>query len=149
MNKGRKKKININMLLFVLGLIVYLTGLILLFSASLGHTSVLRNLNLTTKTLNILKITGGFLFIIGFIIFILSVISLYKNNCIQESNTNLIIEGKADVITLIIMTYIMMFMMAICLLYNELIGALLFGITIVTQSIINSILIGYFSKNRM
>ena len=77
----------------------------------------------------------------------IAVIFLYKNDNIQENTVNLIIEGKADVITLIVMTYVLIFMIVICLLYNELIGALLFGITIIIQSVVNTILIRYYSKS--
>ena len=93
-----------------------------------------------------MKILGAILFIIGFIIFMIAVVLLYKNNNVSDNARNLIIEGKADVITLIIMTYIMIFMIVICLVYDEIIGALLFGVTIVLQTIINSILISYYSK---
>ena len=36
--------------------------------------------------------------------------------------------------------------LVICLLFNELIGALLFGITLVVQNIVNSMLIKYYTK---
>lgn len=153
MNRKRRKLGILNMLMFVIGLVIYLAGLLLLFCAGISRTSLadffFSKITLTTKLITTFKTTGLILFIIGFIIFIISVIFLYKNDRIQENNTNLIIEGKADVITLIIMTYVMMFMMVICLVYNELIGALLFGVAVVTQSIINSILIWYFSKHRL
>lgn len=153
MNRKKRKLSVFNMLIFVIGLVIYLTGLLLLFVAGISRTSVadilFSKIDLTTNLIANLKTTGLILFVSGFIIFIIAVIFLYKNNHIQENNTNLIIEGKADVITLIIMTYIMMFMMVICLIYNELIGALLFGITVIVQTIINYVLIWYFSKSRL
>ena len=94
-----------------------------------------------------MKLVGGLLFLIGFIIFIIAVILLYKNNEVQESTRSLIIEGKADVITLIVMTYVMIFMIVVCLLTDQIIGALLFGITIILQTIINAILIRYYSND--
>lgn len=153
MNRKRRKLSILNMFLFVIGLVIYLTGLLLLFGAGISRTKIasilFANINITTKLINTLKTTGLILFVIGFIVFLIAVIFLYKNDKIQENNTNLIIEGKADVITLIVMTYVMMFMMVICLVYNELIGALLFGIAVVVQSIVNSSLIWYFSKHRL
>lgn len=153
MNRKKRKLSTFNMLVFVVGLVIYLTGLLLLFIAGISRTSFadifLSKVELTTQLIANLKTTGLVLFVSGFIIFIIAVIFLYKNNHIQENNTNLIIEGKADVITLIIMTYVMLFMMVICLVYNELIGALLFGVSVIIQSLINSILIWYFSKSRL
>ena len=72
---------------------------------------------------------------------------LYKKNEVQDSTRSLIIEGKADVITLIVMTYIMIFMIVVCLMSDQIIGALLFGVTIILQTIINSILIKYYSDD--
>ena len=45
------------------------------------------------------------------------------------------------------MTYIMIFMIVVCLLTDQIIGALLFGITIILQTIINAILIRYYSND--
>lgn len=153
MDRKRRKLSLINMILFVIGLVVYLVGLLLLFGAGISRTSLARiffsSIVVNNQFIKTLKIVGTILFITGFIIFMVAVIFLYKNDEIQENKTNLIIEGKADVITLVVMTYVLMFMMVICLVYNELIGALLFGIAIVIQSIINHVLIKYFSKNRV
>ena len=80
--------------------------------------------------------------------FMIAIVILYKDNEIKENNLNLIIEGKADVLTIIFMTYIMIFMLVLCLLFDEIIGALLFGLTIIIQSILNTILIKYYSKRR-
>ncbi len=147
----KKKKLNIlAMIFFIIGLVMYLTGLLLLFSATLNKMALFKaiftNLVVTSELISSMKFIGAVLFLIGFIVFMISIVLLYKNDEINENTRNLIIEGKADVITLIIMTYVMIFMVVICLLYNELIGALLFGITIIIQSVINSILISYYSK---
>lgn len=151
MDRISRKKGMINMFMFVTGIVIYLTGLLLLFSAGISKTRLatilFSNVNFTSKLVTKLKIIGLTMFILGFIVFIIAVIILYKNDKIGENKENLIIEGKADVITLIIMTYIMMFMMVICLVYNELIGALLFGISVIIQSLLNSILIWYYKKN--
>ncbi len=153
MDRKRRKLSMFNMVLFVIGLVIYLAGLLLLFGASISKTSLAKiffsSIVMTTQLVNTLKMVGTILFIIGFIIFMIAVVFLYKNDEIQENKTNLIIEGKADVITLVVMTYVLMFMMVICLVYNELIGALLFGVAIVIQSIVNNMLIRYFSKNRV
>lgn len=134
---NKKKKIKtLTILFFIMGLILYLSGLLILFG-----TSVYFNIN-------ILKIIGAALFLIGFIMFMISIVILYKDNEIKENNLNLIIEGKADVLTIIFMTYIMIFMLVLCLLFDEIIGALLFGLTIIIQSILNTILIKYYSKRR-
>ena len=147
----KKRKIGIfSILCFVVGLSLYLVGIILLFSSSLRNISLFSvffsKLVFTTELICKFKILGVILFVIGFIVFMIAVISLYKNNDSIDNNKNLIIEGKADVITLVIMTYVMIFMVVICLLYDELIGALLFGITIVIQTLLNSLLISYYSK---
>lgn len=147
----KKRKIGIfSILCFVVGLSLYLVGIILLFSSSLRNISLFSiffsKLVFTTELIRKLKVLGVLLFVIGFIVFMIAVISLYKNNDSIDNNKNLIIEGKADVITLVIMTYVMIFMVVICLLYDELIGALLFGITIVIQTLLNSLLISYYSK---
>ena len=134
---NKKKKIKtLTILFFIMGLVLYLSGLLLLFIASIYFN------------LNFLKIIGASLFLIGFIMFMVAIIILYKDNEIKENNLNLIIEGKADVLTIIFMTYIMIFMLVLCLIFDEIIGALLFGITIIIQSVLNTILIKYYSKRR-
>ena len=151
MNRKKRKTSMLTMLFFAIGLVMYLTGMILLFCSSLKKIPLLEaffsNVNLNSNILNSMKLVGGLLFLIGFIIFIIAVILLYKNNEVQDSTRSLIIEGKADVITLIVMTYIMIFMIVVCLLTDQIIGALLFGITIILQTIINAILIKYYSND--
>lgn len=151
MNRKKRKTSMLTMLFFAIGLVMYLTGMILLFCSSLKKIPLLEaffsNVNLDSNILNSMKLVGGLLFLIGFIIFIIAVILLYKNNEVQDSTRSLIIEGKADVITLIVMTYIMIFMIVVCLLTDQIIGALLFGITIILQTIINAILIRYYSND--
>lgn len=141
----------LTMLFFAIGLVMYLTGIVLLFCSSLKNVPLLKaffsNVNLTSNIVNSMKLVGGILFFVGFVIFIISVILLYKKNEVQDNTRNLIIEGKADVITLIVMTYIMIFMIVVCLLTDQIIGALLFGITIILQTIINTILIKYYSND--
>ena len=152
MNNKNKKQKKLTILFFAIGLILYLVGFILLFSSTLSTTNIgktiFNKLYLNSTSLQIMKIIGAVLFFIGFIIFMIAIILLYRTNEIKENNINLIIEGKADVITLIFMIYVMVFMLVICLIANELIGALLFGITIIIQSVLNSILIKYYSKKR-
>lgn len=150
----KKRKINIFvMLLFIIGLVLYLFGLLLLFGSSLNKISLIEtffsNVDLTNELLYKIKIGGGLLFFVGFVIFMIAVIYFYKNDDIQENSRNLIIEGKADVITMIIMNYAMIFMIVICLIYNQIIGALLFGITIIIQNVVNAILIKYYSRTRL
>lgn len=151
MNRKKRKISIVTILLFVIGIVMYLGGLFLLFGSGISKTPLsnifFSNIVLTSSILNKMKIIGAILFLLGFIIFMIAVIFLYKNDNIQENTVNLIIEGKADVITLIVMTYVLIFMIVICLLYNELIGALLFGITIIIQSVVNTILIRYYSKS--
>lgn len=151
MNRKKRKTSMLTMLFFAIGLVMYLTGIVLLFGTSLKNIPLLEaffsNVNLTNDILNSMKLVGGILFFLGFVIFIIAVILLYKNNEVQDSTRSLIIEGKADVITLIVMTYIMIFMIVLCLLTEQVIGALLFGITIILQTIINTILIKYFSND--
>ena len=151
MNRKKRKTSMLTMLFFAIGLVMYLTGMILLFCSSLKKIPLLEaffsNVNLNSNILNSMKLVGGLLFLIGFIIYIIAVILLYKNNEVQDSTRSLIIEGKADVITLIVMTYIMIFMIVVCLLTDQIIGALLFGITIILQTIINAILIRYYSND--
>lgn len=143
----KKKKINVlTILFFVIGLVLYLLGILLLFSSVLKNVSVFKDL-FTNIDISNVKMAGGCFFLIGFVIFMISVILLYKNNTVIDNTRNLIIEGKADVITLIIMTYVMIFMVVICLIYDEIIGALLFGISIIIQTIVNNILISYYSKS--
>lgn len=151
MNRKKRKTSMLTMLFFAIGLVMYLTGIILLFSSSLKNIPLLEaffsNVNITNNVLNSMKLVGGILFFLGFVIFIVSVILLYKNNDVQDNTRNLIIEGKADVITLIVMTYVMIFMIVVCLICDQLIGAVLFGVTIIIQTIINSILIKYYSND--
>ena len=101
----------------------------------------------TSDMITKLKILGIILFLGGFLLFLIAVIFLYKDDRIQENNVNLIIEGKADVITIIVMTYVMIFMLVVCLIFNEYVGALLFGVTIVVQTIINSLLIRLYNTS--
>ena len=151
MKKNRKNNI-VAILFFIIGLVIYLVGLFLLFGSTLGKVAIIKKIfafipMIENGNISTIKLIGGVLFAIGFIIFMVSVVLLYKDNKITEDNKNLIIEGKADVITIIIMTYVMIFMLVLCLVFDETIGALLFGITIVIQSVLNSILISYFNKN--
>lgn len=150
--KNNKDKFNITIMIsFFSGLVIYLIGLLLLFGASATKLEFLRklftNIALTDNAVNSMKLYGLILFLIGFVIFMVSVVLLYKNNEITENVRELVIEGKADVITIVVMTYVLIFMLVICLLFDEIIGALLFGLAILIQSILNTVLIKYF-KNR-
>ena len=152
MNKVSKKKSSgITIFIFVFGLIMYLSGLLLLLSSSIKKAGFIRifnsNVVVTSDMIVKLKILGAVLFLVGFLIFLLAVILLYKEDKIQENNVNLIIEGKADVITIIVMTYVMIFMLVVCLVFNEYVGAFLFGLAIVIQTIINSILMRLYNKS--
>jgi hypothetical protein len=125
MNRKKRKLSMLTMLFFVSGLVLYLVGIILIFSSSLKKIplfdTLFANLDITNGVLSNMKIVGGILFFIGFVVFMVAVVLLYKNNDVHDNTRNLIIEGKADVITLIIMTYVMIFMVVICLIYDELI----------------------------
>ena len=125
--------------------------LLLLLSSSIKKAGFIRIFNssvvVTSDMIVKLKILGAILFLVGFLLFLLAVIFLYKEDKIQENNVNLIIEGKADVITIIVMTYVMIFMLVVCLVFNEYIGAFLFGFAIVIQTIINSLLIRLYNKS--
>lgn len=127
-----------------LGLVIYLTGLCLLFISSLNHNIKLFLMSNTTSFT--LKIVGFCLFVLGFVIFMIAVTKIYKNNKVKESKKDLIVEGKADVITIIISTYVMIIMIVLCLFFDQILGALFFGITILIQSVVNSLLIKYYSK---
>lgn len=150
--KKKNKKKNISLIIaFIAGLIIYLTGLFILFCSTLTRIENFRrlfpNLVYTRNSLMGVKLLGCILFIIGFIIFMVSVVLLYKKDKIKENVQELIIEGKADVITIIVMTYLLIFMLVICLVFDQVIGALLFGITLLIQSVLNNTLIKYFKKN--
>lgn len=150
--KNNKSKFNLTIMIsFFGGLVIYLIGLFLLFGASVSKLEFLRKIfgtiSLTDNAINSMKLYGLILFLIGFVIFMVAVILLYKNNEITENVRELVIEGKADVITIVVMTYVLIFMLVVCLLFDEVIGALLFGIAIMVQSILNTVLIKYF-KNR-
>jgi len=152
MNKMKKKKSNIWVIFFfVVGLLIYLSGLLLLLSSSVRRVSFVKIFNssvvITSELITKLKILGAILFLVGFLIFIIAVIFLYKEDKFQDNNVNLIIEGKADVITIIVMTYVMIFMLVVCLVFGEYVGALLFGASIVIQTIINSILIRLYNTS--
>lgn len=150
MNRKKRKTSLVTMLFFGIGLVLYLTGIILLFSSSLKKIPFLKaffsNIDYNSNVLNSMKLIGGILFFVGFFLFLLSVVFLYKNNEVKDNARSLMIEGKADVITIIVMTYIMIFMIVICLLCDQVIGALLFGITIIIQTLVNSLLIKYYSR---
>jgi hypothetical protein len=150
MNRKKRKTSLVTMLFFGIGLVLYLTGIILLFSSSLKKIPVFRaffsNVDYASNALDSMKLTGGILFFVGFVLFLVSVVFLYKNNEVKDSNRSLIIEGKADVITIIVMTYVMIFMIVVCLLFEQIIGAVLFGLAIIIQTIVNSLLIKYYSR---
>ena len=101
MNRKKRKTSMLTMLFFAIGLVMYLTGIVLLFCSSLKNIPLLEsffsNVNLTDNILNSMKLVGGLLFFIGFVIFIIAIISLYKKNEVQDNTRSLIIEGKADV----------------------------------------------------
>ncbi len=146
MSTEKQKRKFLTILFFVVGLVLYLIGLVFLFCASV-RTSFLFSI-FDYSAADILKIVGVILFFVGFILFMAAIVLLYKDNDLKENKLNLIIEGKADVLTIIFMTYVMIFMLVICLLINEIVGALLFGLTIIVQSIVNTALIKYYSKRR-
>lgn len=150
MNK-RKRSSGFIIFVFIVGLITYLCGLLLLLTSSFKKAGFIKLFNsnalVTNDMIVKLKILGAILFFIGFLIFLIAVIFLYKDDKIQENNVNLIIEGKADVITIIVMTYILIFMLVVCLIFNEYIGALLFGLSIIIQTVINSLLIRLYNKS--
>lgn len=130
------------------GLILYLCGLFLLFGSCLNKLGIMNNIIIGYNNTQLLKLIGIIMFMVGFTIFMISVIIIYKNNNLVQSNKDLIIEGKADVITIVVMLYVMIFMLVICLIFDQVIGALLFGITILIQTILNSVLINYFGKDK-
>ncbi len=141
------KKVDLKMFIcFIVGLVTYLVGLFLLFWSGLSKNNVIHFIDLTNNVITKMKIIGIVLFVIGFILFMFAVVSMYKKDKIVESNRDLIIEGKADVITIIIMTYIMIVMLVLCLLFDQIIGALLFGVVILVQSVVNNVLIKYFDR---
>ena len=151
--KNKDKKMQIIMTCtFVFGMVLYLSGLFLIFGTSFKQFTILKDffakLPLTSNVINNMRLYGVIFFFIGFAIFIMSVILLYKNNKITESTKELIIEGQADVITLLVMSYVMVFMLVLCLMFDQIIGALLFGIALLVQNILNAILIKYFSRNK-
>ena len=150
--KKKNKKKNMSLVIsFLSGLIIYLIGLFILFCATLARLENFRklfpNLVYTRNSLMGIKLLGCILFIIGFILFMVSIVLLYKKDKIKEDVKELIIEGKADVITIIVMTYVLIFMLVICLVFDQIIGALLFGIALLIQSVLNNILIKYFKNN--
>ncbi len=136
----------LNKLLFVIGLISYLVGLFILVYASVTKKGLLFDANLTSNDFRMMKIVGLVIFAVGFTIFMISIIKLYQTEDMGENNFSLIIEGKADVITIIMMTYILIVMMVLCLIFDELIGAVLFGIAIIIQNVLNNILVRYYNK---
>ena len=148
----KKKKVSIGVIFFfVFCLLIYLLGLFLLLSSSIKKASILKafipGVKVTNELITTFKIIGSVLFLVGFLLFLIVLVILYKDDKIQENNINLIIEGKADVITIIIMTYVLIFMLVVCLIFNEYIGALLFGLAIVIQTVVNSILIKLYNKS--
>ena len=131
---------------FIVGLVMYLTGILLLAFYVLENNNIFKLFDFTNNILHLIKILGVILFFIGFLLFIISVIKFYKNNNTIDSNKELIIEGKADVITIMVTTYIMLIMLVICLIFDQVLGAVLFAILIFLQSVINSGLFWYYSK---
>lgn len=128
---------------FIIGLVLYLSGLFFLIVSTLSHTSVI---HIAKEADTLFRMIGIVLFAIGFTLFMMAVVYFYKHEKIRENYKDLIVEGKADVITIMVMTYIMIIMLVLCLLFNQLIGALLFGVTLFIQSILNALLLHYFNK---
>ena len=151
MKKDKKLQV-VTTFSFVLGLGLYISGLFLIFGTSISKLEFARNffskIPITSNIVDNMKLYGCILFLIGFVIFIISVILLYKNNKITESTKELIIEGQADVITLVVMSYVLIFMLVVCLMFDQIIGALLFGVALLIQNIMNAVLLKYFSHNR-
>ena len=73
MNRKKRKTNMLTMLFFAIGLVMYLTGIVLLFCSSLKNVPLLKaffsNVNLTSNIVNSMKLVGGILFFVGFIIF--------------------------------------------------------------------------------
>ena len=132
---------------FVLGIVLYVCGLFLLL-VSFFKSSKITAMFHSSTAVTVFKVISISAFAIGFFIFVLGLVYFYKSNKLFDQNKDLIIEGKADMITIVIMTYLMIFMVIICIILDELIGALLFGICIVVQSVVNMCLLLYFRKHR-
>jgi len=132
---------------FVLGILLYVCGLFLLFVSSFKSTKIMAMFH-SSNAVTVFKVISISAFAIGFFIFLLGLVHFYKSNKLFDQNKDLIIEGKADMITIVVMTYLMIFMVIICIILNVLIGALLFGICIVVQSVVNMCLLLYFRKHR-
>ncbi len=146
----KQKKVDYNLLFkscFVLGLILYLGGLFLIFGASFKSPKIM-SLFGGLEAAKSVKLIGIILFAVGFFMFLAGLVYFYRSNKLFEQNKDLIIEGKADMITIMVMTYLMIFMVIICIILDELVGALLFGICIVVQSVINMVLLKVFSKHK-
>lgn len=146
----KQKSVNYNLLFkccFVLGLILYLGGLFLIFGSSFKSLKILSLFGGMDAAQSV-KLIGIILFAVGFFMFLAGLVYFYKSNKLFEQNKDLIIEGKADMITIMVMTYLMIFMVIICIILDELVGALLFGICIVVQSVINMVLLKVFSKHK-
>ena len=83
--KKKDKKMQVAMTFsFVLGMVLYLSGLFLIFGTSLSKMewakNFFANFPLTNNVIDNMKLYGCILFLIGFVVFIISVILLYKNN---------------------------------------------------------------------
>ena len=127
---------------FIIGLVLYLIGIFFLCGATLGHVHFIP---ISVDAEVLFRIIVILLFAIGFILFMIGVVYFYKHEKIKENHRDLIIEGKADVITIMIMTYLMVIMLVLCLLFHQIIGALLFGVTLFIQSVLNALLLRYFN----
>ena len=80
MNRKKRKLSVLAMLCFVLGLVLYLAGIIMLFSSSLRQVPVFEAFFSNAMNFGNVKLIGGLLFLIGFIVFMIAVVLLYKNN---------------------------------------------------------------------
>ena len=132
---------------FILGTLMYLCGLFLLFVCTFKSSKIISMFG-NVQYVKIFKLIGIVTFVIGFVMFVIGLINYYKSNKVFESNKDLIIEGKADMITIMVMMYLMIFMVIICIVLGEYIGSLLFVVCIIIQSILNVVLNKYFASHK-
>ena len=132
--------------LFMVGFMLDVIGLILILSSTLKNISLLSNIN--SNIISMLKIVGGILFGIGLIICIIGLVMIYKYDNVIDKRRDLVIEGKAGIITILIMNVVLLLLFVMCILMDEYFAAILFGLALLILNVLNRVLIAIFSKGR-
>ena len=88
------------------------------------------------------------LLIVGFVILGFELLHFYKYTTVVKQKEELIIEGKINIINIILINYLTLFMTILCLLFKQYIAIFLFVISLLIINVSNFLLKKYYKNLR-